>query len=143
MFKVFKNLIDKEDKKQKVSKGKNKTAQSVKKTPKKTKPTSKSTSKTAKKNRQSPKNKLSKEKEIGRVTHCFGKISVGIIKLKASLHLGDRIHIKGVHDDFTQAVKSMQINYVNVSVASKGSEIGIKVKQRVHENDKVYKIVTE
>jgi putative protease len=81
---------------------------------------------------------VAKEKEIGVVTHYFNKISVGIIKLKTPLGIGDKIHIKGAHDDFTQTVESMQINHQSVSRAPKGAEIGIKVAQRVHENDKVY-----
>ncbi|MCF7877718.1 MAG: translation elongation factor-like protein [Candidatus Omnitrophica bacterium] len=80
-----------------------------------------------------------KAKEIGVITHYFGKISVGIIKLKAKLDLGDRIEIKGAHVDFSQPVKSMQINHKNVTSARKGAEVGVKVKKRVHLNDKVYK----
>jgi putative protease len=81
-----------------------------------------------------------KEVEIGIITHYFGKISVGIIKLKKPLKLGDKIHIKGAHDDFIQTIESMQINHKDVNLARAGKEVGIKVIQRVHENDKVYKI---
>ncbi len=81
-----------------------------------------------------------KEKEIGVITHYFGKISVGIIKLKSSLKLKDKIHIKGAHDDFKQAVKSIQHNHKDLSSAKKGLEVGIKVAKPVHQNDKVYKI---
>jgi putative protease len=82
-----------------------------------------------------------KETEIGLVTHYFGKISVGIIKLKAPLRVGDKIHIKGANDDFYQLVTSMQLNHQDISYAPRGAEIGIKVNQRVHENDKVYRVV--
>ncbi len=84
--------------------------------------------------------KQPKEKEIGIITHYFGNISVGVIKLKSELKAGDKIHIKGAHDDFKQTVKSIQIDNQNISIAKKGSEIGIKVAKRVHENDRVYKI---
>jgi len=84
--------------------------------------------------------KIPEEKEIGIVTHYFGRISVGIIKLKSTLRVKERIHIKGAHDDFTQTIKSMQINHKDVSMAGKGSEIGIKVPQPVHENDRVYRV---
>lgn len=87
-----------------------------------------------------PLKRLLEEKEIGIVTHYFGKISVGIIKLKSTLRVGEKIHIKGAHDDFSQTVKSMQINHKDVLIAGKGSEIGIKVPAPVHENDRVYKI---
>jgi len=84
--------------------------------------------------------KQPKEKEIGIVTHYFGNISVAVIKLKSELKIGDKIHIKGAHDDFKQTVKSMQIDNQNISIAKKGSEIGMKVTKRVHENDRIYKI---
>jgi len=81
-----------------------------------------------------------KEKEIGVVTHYFGKISVGIIKLKSSLKAGDKIHIKGAHDDFKQIVETIQLNHKDISEGKRGNEIGIRVTKRVHENDIVYKI---
>jgi len=93
-----------------------------------------------KKKSAAPLKKLFKEKEIGTITHYFGKISVGIIKLKSTLRVGERIHIKGAHDDFSQTVKSMQINHKDVLTAGKGSEIGIKTPAPMHENDRVYKI---
>ena len=82
-----------------------------------------------------------KEKEIGVVTHYFGRISVGVIRLKSSLRLGERIHIKGAHDDFVQIVDSMQITHKDISYAKKGAEVGIKVIKPLHKNSKVYKII--
>ncbi len=82
--------------------------------------------------------KKKKEKQIGKVIHTFNKISVAIIKLKADLKVGDKIHIKGRYDDFTQPVKSMQIEYKGIQSAGKGQEIGLKVIQRAHVNDKVF-----
>lgn len=81
------------------------------------------------------------EKEIGKVTHYFGKISVGILELTDSLKVGDSIHIKGLHSDFTQRVESMQIEHQNVDEAKAGDLVGIKVQDRVHPNDKVYKVI--
>jgi len=94
----------------------------------------------AKKRSAKPLKRLLEEKEIGIITHYFGKISVGIIKLKSTLRIGEKIHIKGAHDDFSQTVKSMQINHKDVSIAGKGSEVGIEVPAPVHENDRVYRI---
>ena len=81
------------------------------------------------------------EKQIGIVTHYFGKISVGIIQLSEALKVGETIHVKGMHDDFTQVVDSMQVEHVDVTEAKQGDAIGIKVSQKVHPNDKVYKVV--
>lgn len=84
---------------------------------------------------------MGEEKEIGVISHYFGKVSVGIIELADSLKVGDTIHIAGAHDDFTQTIDSMQIEHENVDEAKKGDSVGVKVAQRVHPNDKVYKVV--
>jgi putative protease len=81
------------------------------------------------------------EQEIGVVTHYFAKISVGIIRLTEELKVGDTIHVKGAHDDFSQAIDSMQIEHQSVKEGKRGDEVGIKVVGRVHENDKVFKVI--
>ncbi len=80
------------------------------------------------------------EKEIGVISHYFGKVSVGIIALIDTLKVGETIHIKGTHDDFMQKVESMQIEHADVKEAKKGDAVGIKGAHPVHEHDKVYKI---
>lgn len=81
------------------------------------------------------------EEEIGKVTHYFTKISVGVIKIeKGTLSVDDKIHIKGATTDFEQNVTSMQIEHEPVKKAKKGQSIGLKVEQSVKENDKVYKV---
>ena len=76
-------------------------------------------------------------KNIGTVTHFFDKISVAIIKLNASLKVGDEITIKGVTTDEKVAVDSMQVDHKDIESAEKGQEVGIKVTGRVREGDKV------
>lgn len=80
------------------------------------------------------------EKEIGKITHYYSHINVGIIELSDTLKVGESIHIKGHSSDFTQAVDSMQIEHATVSEAKPGDAIGIKVSQKVHPHDKVYKV---
>lgn len=77
--------------------------------------------------------------EVGRITHFFTKISVAVIELTAPLAVGDTIVIKGPTTDFEQVVESMQIEHENVQRAEVGQSIGLKVPQRVRENDMVYK----
>ena len=79
--------------------------------------------------------------EVGRVTHFYPKISVAIVELKAPLNIGDRILIRGATTNFEQTVESMQIEHKNIEKAEAGQIIGLKVKERVRENDKVYRIV--
>jgi translation elongation factor EF-1alpha len=81
------------------------------------------------------------EKLIGKITHYFNKISVGIIEITdGELAVGDTIHIKGHTSDFTQTVTSMQIEHETVEKAKKGDNIGLKVDNPVHEKDEVYKV---
>ncbi len=83
------------------------------------------------------------EKEIGKVIHYWGKISVaGINITEGELKAGDVIHIKGHTSDFTQKVASIQIENDTVEKAKVGDSIGVKVEERVHEHDTVY-LVTE
>ena len=84
---------------------------------------------------------MAEEKLIGEITHYFGKVSVGIIKLTDELKVGDTVHIKGHTSDFTQQVSSMQIEHVEVSEAKSGDDAGIKVDQKVHEHDSVFKVI--
>ena len=51
------------------------------------------------------------------------------------------LHYIGHTTDFTEAVASMEIDNQPVDEAKAGDLIGIKVKERVRENDKVYKVV--
>jgi putative protease len=80
------------------------------------------------------------ENLIGRVTHYYSHLSVGIVELTGGeLKVGDAVHIKGTHTDFTQTVDSMQIEHENVSHAEKSKVVGIKVKERVREHDQVFR----
>ena len=81
------------------------------------------------------------EKEIGKITHYFGHLSVGIIELSDTLAVGDNIHIKGHSEDFNQNIASMQIEHASVSEAKAGDSVGIQVAQKVHPHDKVYKVI--
>jgi putative protease len=81
------------------------------------------------------------EEKIGIVEHFFNHISVAAIKITdGELKVGDTIHFVGAHTDITQNVDHMEINRAPVQIAKPGDAIGIKVNERVHENDIVYKI---
>jgi hypothetical protein len=80
------------------------------------------------------------EKEIGKITHYYSHLSVGIIELSDALKVGETIHIKGHASDFTQNVDSMQIEHASVLEAKSGEVIGIKVIDKAHPHDKVYKV---
>ncbi|MBI2450230.1 MAG: hypothetical protein HYV47_01690 [Candidatus Nealsonbacteria bacterium] len=84
-----------------------------------------------------------KEKEgklIGKISHYFSNISVGVIDLSDKLEEGDEIRIVGGETDFSQKVESMQIERDKVKKAKKGDSVGLKVDQKVREGYKVYKL---
>jgi len=78
------------------------------------------------------------EKEIGRITHYFPKISVAVVRLSGAIKVGDTIRIRGHSTDFAQKVESMQVEHKNIREASPGSEVGLKVDSAVKEGDTVY-----
>ena len=82
------------------------------------------------------------EEKVGRVQKFFAKPSVAALEVTAGvLRVGDRIHIKGHTTDFEETITSMQVEREPVEEAKPGDLIGVKVKERVRENDTVYKIV--
>ncbi|KON28563.1 translation elongation factor-like protein [miscellaneous Crenarchaeota group archaeon SMTZ-80] len=78
---------------------------------------------------------MENEKEIGKISHFFPKINVAVIELSDELSVGDKIIIKGSTTNFEQIIDSMQIEHENVNRANAGQSVGLKVKDRVREND--------
>jgi translation elongation factor EF-1alpha len=79
------------------------------------------------------------EVAIGTVEKYFGKIGVAAIRITSGeMSVGDTIHIKGHFADFEQTVDSMQVEHQSVQKAGPGADVGIKVKEKVHEKDTVF-----
>ena len=87
---------------------------------------------------------MAKEKEegklVGAVNHYYSKIGVGIVELKDSLKVGDKIKIKGHSTEIEQDVDSIQIEHAEVPEGKKGDIVGVKVSDKVREGDQVYKV---
>ncbi len=81
------------------------------------------------------------KKEIGKVTHFFGKIGVAAIKLSDAMKVGDTISIEGAHTNFEQQVGSIQVEHASIPEAKAGDDVGIKVNDKVREGDTVYKVI--
>lgn len=80
-------------------------------------------------------------KLIGKVAHYFDKIEVAVIALTDSLKVGDTIRIAGGEStDFEQQVESMEVEHEKIEKAKKGDEVGLKVKEKVREGYRVYKL---
>lgn len=81
------------------------------------------------------------EKPIGKVVHYFDKIGVAVLKLDVPLKTGDKIRIAGGEKtDFEQEIESMEKDHEKIKKAKKGDEVGLLVKEKVHEGYKVYKV---
>lgn len=78
--------------------------------------------------------------QVGEVFTYFSKVGVAGIKLSGTLKVGDKIRIKGATTDFEQTLDSIQVDRNEIEEAKEGDKIGIKVKDRVREGDKVYKM---
>jgi len=79
-------------------------------------------------------------KLIGKITHYFSNIGVGVIELTDKLKVGDEIRIVGGETDFTQSVDSMEVDHKKVEEAKSGDSVGLKVNEKVREGYKVYKV---
>ena len=82
-------------------------------------------------------------KQIGQITHYFDHINVAAVTLTEPLRIGDTVHILGHSTDFRQEVTSLQIEHQPVTEAKPGDDVAMKVMQKVHPNDKVFKLTGE
>ena len=82
------------------------------------------------------------EEEVGVIVKFFAKPSVAALQITAgTVKTGDTLKYKGHTTDFSEEVTSMEIDNEAVEEVKAGDLVGIKVKERVRENDKVYKVV--
>lgn len=82
------------------------------------------------------------EEKVGKVQKFFAKPNVAAIEVIAGvLKIGDKLHFKGHTTDFEDTITSMHVENEPIEEAKQGDLIGIRVKERVRENDTVYKIV--
>lgn len=76
---------------------------------------------------------------LGRVTHYYPKIQVGIVRVeKGKLTMGDLVYVQGAKTRFKQRVSSIEFNHRKVKSVGPGYEIGIQFGARVREGDEVY-----
>ena len=82
------------------------------------------------------------DEQVGIVVKYFVKPSVAAIEVTgAGMKVGDLLKYQGHTTDFTEEVTSMELDNQSIEEAKAGDMIGIKVKERVRENDKIYRVV--
>jgi len=80
------------------------------------------------------------EEKIGKVTHYYNKLGVAAVEIEhGKLHKGDKIHIVGHSTDTEQVVDSLEYEHQAIIEADEGLNVGVRVVDRVRENDDVYK----
>lgn len=83
---------------------------------------------------------MAEEELIGKVIHYYGNLGVAIVELSATIKVGQAVHFKGAHDDFVQEVKELEYEHQSISEGKAGQQVGLKVDQKIHENDQVFSV---
>ncbi len=83
------------------------------------------------------------EELVGTITHYFPKPEVGVLKLSSGVRVGDVLRFRGHTTDFEQQITSMQVEHAPVDEGAAGSEVAIKVKERVRAGDEVYRVTPD
>lgn len=84
------------------------------------------------------------EEQVGVIIKFFAKPSVAAIEVTSgTIKKGDVLKYKGYTTDFTEEVLSMEMDNQPIEEAKVGDLVGVKVQERVRENDKVYKVEEE
>jgi len=82
------------------------------------------------------------DEQVAVIVKFFAKPAVAALEVtNGIIKKGDLLRYKGHTTDFTEEITSMEIDNNPVDEARAGDLIGVQVKQRVRENDKVYKVV--
>lgn len=82
---------------------------------------------------------LKDSEAIGVVREYFRKPGVAAVQvLRGRVKVGDSVRFLGHTTDFTQLIKSMQMNHTDIPEAGEGDFVGILVGDRVRENDKMF-----
>jgi len=85
---------------------------------------------------------MAEEELVGVVEKFFAQPGVAAVKVtRGTIKKGDTLRYIGHTTNFTDQVASMQVNNQPVEEAKAGDFIGVIVKERVRESDKVYKVV--
>ncbi|MBW2204520.1 MAG: hypothetical protein JRF52_10610 [Deltaproteobacteria bacterium] len=81
------------------------------------------------------------EEQVAVIVKFFAKPSVAALEVtNGIINKGDLLRYKGHTTDFTEEISSMEIDNESVDDVKAGDLVGVKVKERVREGDKVYKV---
>jgi len=75
---------------------------------------------------------------VGEVTHYYNRIGVAVLNLERELKLGHKVVFLGRITDFSQEVRSMELEHQRILVAGPGMEVALKVAERVRKGDELF-----
>lgn len=82
------------------------------------------------------------KKDIGQVVNYYNKVQVAEIRIWDELKINDKIMIQGpTTGSITHQIKSMQINKKPIQKAEKGTNVAIKIDNKLRESDHIYKLI--
>ena len=82
---------------------------------------------------------LKDSEAVGVVREYFRKPQVAAVEiLRGKVKIGDSVRFAGYTTDFTQRIKSIQVNHTDIPEAAEGDYVGIQVEDRVRENDRMF-----
>jgi putative protease len=85
---------------------------------------------------------IMEEDQVGVVINYYAKPGVAAVKVtRGMIKKGDILKYIGHTTDFTGTVSSMEIEKQSVEKVQEGDLVGVKVQERVRENDKVYRVI--
>ena len=81
------------------------------------------------------------EEQVGVIVKFFAKPSVAALEVtRGTIQKGDLLRYKGHTTDFTEEIASIEVDNQPVDEVKTGDLVGVKVKEKVREGDKVYKV---
>ena len=82
------------------------------------------------------------EEQLAIIVKFFAKPSVAALEVTGgTIKKGDLLRYRGHTTDFTENILSMEIDNQPVDEVKVGDLVGVKVRERVREGDKVYKVL--
>ena len=77
---------------------------------------------------------------VGKVTHYFRRIEVAAVEITAGeIKVGDTIRVSGATSNFTQLIRSMEVDHAPITTGSAGEVVGIRLAERARVGDLVFR----
>ena len=84
---------------------------------------------------------MATEEKVGVVTDYYSRLGVAAVRLDSgALEVGDTVRVRGHTTDVTQAVESLQVEHRAVQRAERGTEVALRVRERVRRHDAVLRL---